>query len=96
MHGSFGTYSVLLVLEPQDLQRAVVSQSAEPFCDLNTNSGRLQASYLYNTYGVVALQHKDDKTAWGWFQRCLDIRVELLGEYEVNTYTVRGNQRSSF
>lgn len=69
-----------------------LAQVVESFCDLNTNHGRLQVSYLYNTYGVVALQHKDDKAAWDWFQKCLDIRMELLGEYEVNTCAVRGNQ----
>jgi hypothetical protein len=69
-----------------------LAQLAEPFCDLNTNEGRLQASYLYNTYGVISLQHKDDKAAWDWFQKCLDIRTEILGEYEVNTCAVRGNQ----
>ncbi len=69
-----------------------MAQMAESACDLTTNDGRLQVAYLYNTYGVVALQHKDDRAAWDWFQKCLDIRMEFPGETNVNTVAVRGNQ----
>ncbi|CAH0023367.1 unnamed protein product [Clonostachys rhizophaga] len=85
---SFVTYhhrdfiSIMYLVETGAMTTALtLAQAAEPFCDLKTDDGQVGVSYLYNTYGVIALQYKDDKAAWGWFEKSLDIRTRLLGEY---------------
>lgn len=80
------------LLETGSMAKALsLAQEAEILCDVNTKEGKKQLSYLYNTYGVVKLQHDDLSSAKQWFQRAYDIRKEHLGEFDVNTVAVKFN-----
>lgn len=68
-----------------------LAEHAEPLCDPATKKGQVQLSYLYNTYGVVELQHHNLHLAENWFQKVYAIRKQHLGELDINTVAVRMN-----
>ena len=68
-----------------------LAQDTEPFCTPEIESYQVKLSYIFNTYGVVKLQHQDNDAAKEWFQRTYQIRKQYLGELDVNTVAVRGN-----
>ena len=68
-----------------------LAEDAEPLCDAATDRGKVQLSYLYNTYGVVQLQHQNIDSAETWFKQVYDIRRRHLGDLDINTVAVRLN-----
>lgn len=80
------------LLETGSMRKALgLAQDTEAFCDAQTRDGLVKRSYLYNTYGVVKLQHQDNVAAGEWFQKAYQIRRQHLGETDANTVAVRGN-----
>lgn len=80
------------MLETGSMRKAHdLAHEAEAFCDSITEKGKVQLSYLYNTYGVIDMQHEDLESAKTWFQRAFHIRKEYLGECDVNTVAVKMN-----
>lgn len=68
-----------------------LAADTEAYCDPQTRDGQVKLSYIYNTYGVVKLQHQDNVAAGQWFQKAYQIRRQHLGELDVNSVAARGN-----
>jgi hypothetical protein len=80
------------LLETGSMAKALVLvEAAEELCDLDTEQGELQITYLYNARGIIALQHQQVVEGRAWFERTYDIRKRYLGVNNVNTAAVEGN-----
>lgn len=74
------------------MERSVeLAKFAERFCDMNTKEGRVDMSYLFNTYGVVSYQHNDTVKALQWYERALKLRQENLSPQDENIGHVQMN-----
>jgi tetratricopeptide (TPR) repeat protein len=57
---------------------------AEQYCDLSSRQGRVDMSYLYNSYGIIEFQHDRLEEAMAWFEKSHTLRKENLEPRDVN------------
>lgn len=73
------------LLERGNMARASeLSKLAETYCDLSTKQGKIDMSYLQNTYGAIAFQHERLQEALGWFEKAMDMRKQNLEQFDEN------------
>ena len=73
------------LLERGNMARAFeLSKLAERYCDLSTKQGKVDMSYLQNTYGVIAFQHEKLQEAMNWFEKAMDMRKQNLEPFDEN------------
>lgn len=62
-----------------------ICRNTEFLCDIVTKQGAVNMSYIYNSYGVVEMQHENYIVARNWFDKVYEIRQEHLGSGDLNT-----------